>query len=195
MTSKSEQKKKFILQKAKERFIHYGYNNTSMQDLVDYIGVSKGSIYYYFSGKEDLFFEIYKENTDQWIEEWRRIEGKCTSFEETISKLTDHFILSYGNPLKKISEEFLLGRRDVDDKFFKLMIELIRLPKELYVQVFQNGINSGELPEGDANEWGTIYSALLDGLATLHFELDFEDIKKIYHKSVDYLVAGIKVTL
>ncbi|MGM0240733.1 TetR/AcrR family transcriptional regulator [Enterococcus sp. AZ103] len=190
--SKSEKKKEFILQKAKEQFIQNGYNNTSMQDLVTYIGVSKGSIYYYFSGKEALFFEIYKENTLQWIDEWKKVEKTTSSFEDKIQKLTEHFVSSYGNPLKKISEEFLLGRQDVNDEFFVKMVNLVREPQKLYDQTFEEGISSGALPAGDAKEWAAIYAALMDGLATLHFEKDLTEVKKIYQRSVSYLIAGIK---
>lgn len=35
-----------------------GFSHTSIQDIVDELGVTKGTFYYYFSSKEQLLMEI-----------------------------------------------------------------------------------------------------------------------------------------
>jgi len=44
-----------VLQKAMNLFWHKGYNGTSMQDLVDGLGISRSSMYDTFGDKHTLF--------------------------------------------------------------------------------------------------------------------------------------------
>lgn len=53
-------KQQQILEKAVELFGEKGYENTSIQEIADEIGIAKGSIYSYFQSKEDLLISIYE---------------------------------------------------------------------------------------------------------------------------------------
>jgi AcrR family transcriptional regulator len=44
-----------IIENALEQFAQYGYKKTSLDDIVQNVGISKGTIYNYFKNKEDLF--------------------------------------------------------------------------------------------------------------------------------------------
>lgn len=57
-----------ILQKAMGLFWKNGYYATSIQDLVDNLGVNRGSLYSVYKGKKELFdrsFELYRENNEK----------------------------------------------------------------------------------------------------------------------------------
>lgn len=47
-----------ILKKALELFWAKGYSETSMQDLVDHLGLGRGSLYNAFGSKKELFIEV-----------------------------------------------------------------------------------------------------------------------------------------
>lgn len=47
-----------VLEKAMLLFWRYGYNGTSMRDLVQATGLAKASLYNAFGNKEDLFIEV-----------------------------------------------------------------------------------------------------------------------------------------
>ncbi|RIW34618.1 TetR/AcrR family transcriptional regulator [Bacillus salacetis] len=53
-------KRKAILEAAVELFAEHGYTQTSMQQIADSIGISKGSLYSFFHSKEDLIISIYE---------------------------------------------------------------------------------------------------------------------------------------
>lgn len=53
-------KRKAILETAVELFAEHGYAQTSMQQIADSIGISKGSLYSFFQSKEDLIISIYE---------------------------------------------------------------------------------------------------------------------------------------
>ncbi|GAB4054579.1 TetR/AcrR family transcriptional regulator [Catellatospora paridis] len=49
-----------ILAAACELFAEQGYDATSVQQVVDRAGVTKGGLYHYFGAKEDLLVEMYR---------------------------------------------------------------------------------------------------------------------------------------
>ncbi len=48
-----------LLAVATRLFAERGYNRTSVQDIVEAAGVTKGAFYHYFGSKDDLLHEIY----------------------------------------------------------------------------------------------------------------------------------------
>ncbi len=61
--SKQEQKiiKAKLIKKAKDYFSKYGFTKTSVKELTDAAGISKGSFYNFFDSKEELFLEVMEE--------------------------------------------------------------------------------------------------------------------------------------
>jgi AcrR family transcriptional regulator len=49
-----------ILSEATRLFAEQGFDATSVQDVVDAAGVTKGAFYYYFGSKNDLLYEIHQ---------------------------------------------------------------------------------------------------------------------------------------
>lgn len=60
MSEKSAQKRKYIVEKAREVFVEKGYKNVTMKDIVDACEISRGGLYLYFSGTDELFMEVLK---------------------------------------------------------------------------------------------------------------------------------------
>ncbi len=52
------EKKTIILEGAMELFSKKGFNQTSMQEIADHLGIAKGSIYHYFKSKDQILLEI-----------------------------------------------------------------------------------------------------------------------------------------
>ncbi|MDR7236811.1 TetR/AcrR family transcriptional regulator [Neobacillus drentensis] len=53
-------RKQNVIKMAHQLFIEKGYQATSIQDILDYSGISKGTFYNYFSSKNELLIGIYK---------------------------------------------------------------------------------------------------------------------------------------
>jgi len=47
-----------ILDTAERLFIEKGYDKTSLQNIIDATGLSKGAIYHHFTSKEDIFYFV-----------------------------------------------------------------------------------------------------------------------------------------
>lgn len=53
-------RKRNVIEKAHELFIEKGFHSTSIQDILDYSGISKGTFYNYFISKNELLMEIFR---------------------------------------------------------------------------------------------------------------------------------------
>lgn len=49
-----------VIKKAHQLFIEKGFQATSIQDILDFSGISKGTFYNYFSSKNELLIELFK---------------------------------------------------------------------------------------------------------------------------------------
>lgn len=60
MGEKSEQKRKFILETARQVFVEKGFKDVTMKDIVDACQISRGGLYLYFGSTAEVFAEVLK---------------------------------------------------------------------------------------------------------------------------------------
>jgi AcrR family transcriptional regulator len=65
-------------------FATNGYANTSVQQIVDAAGVTKGAMYHYFSSKDDLLFAIYEQMLTLQSEHLEAIVGRGLGTHDTL---------------------------------------------------------------------------------------------------------------
>ena len=58
MSDKSVQKRKFILETARNVFAEKGFRSVTMKDIVEACEISRGGLYLYFSSTEEIFLEV-----------------------------------------------------------------------------------------------------------------------------------------
>jgi TetR/AcrR family transcriptional regulator, transcriptional repressor for nem operon len=63
--------KENLLEVGTTLFCEHGYHGTGIQEIVDAMGVPKGSFYNYFKSKEDFAAEIVKHYADHVSEVWK----------------------------------------------------------------------------------------------------------------------------
>ena len=87
--SEEESKKIYnnLLKKGREFAIEYGYKNTSVDQIINEVNVSKGTFYRFFASKEDFFFKVREE-----VElEIKTIIGSMFKGKLTKDKIVDNF--------------------------------------------------------------------------------------------------------
>jgi len=68
MKTKGEMTRRKILEASRELFNTKGFNATTIGDLVDATGMQKGSLYFHFSGKDDIAREVLNEATAEFMQ-------------------------------------------------------------------------------------------------------------------------------
>ena len=61
-------KKGQIIQESIRLFAQYGYKKTTLDDIANVMGMTRGNLYHYVENKEDLYFQAIKTTLDDWKE-------------------------------------------------------------------------------------------------------------------------------
>src|SRR4051794_3203693 len=56
-----------ILAAALEEFAAHGFHDASLNRVIESAGISKGSMYYYFDGKEDLYAHVVRMELERMV--------------------------------------------------------------------------------------------------------------------------------
>ncbi|MCM1058537.1 MAG: TetR/AcrR family transcriptional regulator [Firmicutes bacterium] len=65
MGEKSIQKKKYILETARQVFVEKGYKSVTMKDIVEACNISRGGLYLYFESTSQIFQEVMKLESEE----------------------------------------------------------------------------------------------------------------------------------
>ena len=149
-----------LLAAALDLFVEKGYAATRVEEVAQRAGVSKGTLFLYFSSKEELFKAVVRENISgrfaEWGEELRTFEGNSeellrycmTSWWERVGATK-----ASGIPKLMMSEA---GNFPELVRFFQQ--EVVQPGNDLIQRILQRGVERGELRAADPT-YG-IYSVL-----------------------------------
>lgn len=193
----SNQKKEHILESAKVMFERYGYEKTSMNDIAKQAGIGKGSIYYYFESKDEIFVKLLQSESDE-LE--NLMEDKFKTAATVKEKLKVLLVDAFENFLQRMPlHEHLV--REVPHKIvaklkeFKkhkaceiqeILMELLLEAKEQ--NILREGLNLEEIAKMVVRHWFFFTDKDID------MRLSLEMIKKFikdYRILLDLMFYGI----
>ena len=114
-------RKQHVINKAHQLFIEKGFQATSIQDIIDFSGISKGTFYNYFSSKNELLMAIFT-SLNQKInnERSRLLVGQSSSdIEIFIHQLELQMEFNRRNKLLVLFEEVFVSNDPVLKQFLK----------------------------------------------------------------------------
>lgn len=145
MGNKSVQKRKYILDKARNIFCENGYRTVTMKDIVEACDISRGGLYLYFSNTKELFEAVLEEE----------IKGIASVLEEkgTEQSTPGEMMFMYLNEQKKL----ILKKKDnLVIAIYEYMFEN-KPPKNdnLVISQFNTTVDALEkiITDGVAQEW------------------------------------------
>lgn len=86
-----ENRKLEILQVAREVFIEKGFESTTMKDIVEKSGLSRGGVYQYFSSTEEMYREIVDLGDQRSIKQFHEIFNSTTSIWDSIIEIIEGY--------------------------------------------------------------------------------------------------------
>jgi len=86
---RKEQYRLEILQAAEQVFARQGFHKTTMEEVADECGWSKGTLYLYFKSKEDLFFSVIIHKMDKFASTLKDAMGAVQNLEQLIGALVN----------------------------------------------------------------------------------------------------------
>jgi AcrR family transcriptional regulator len=158
-----ENKSEVIIKAAQARFGIYGFGKTSMREIAEDLHMSKGSLYYYFSDKENLYKVVIEKEQAEFLQ---RLEEDLKNIPDPAECLKKYTLarLSYFKTLlnlSRIRSESLNELKPLIAATFKNFREKEKI---LVMQVLEKGKVSGQFNITSTYELASLFLDLLRGL-------------------------------
>ena len=193
MGVKGEKTRKRIVSKSLQLFTVQGYFNTSINDILDATGLTKGGLYGHFRSKEDIWYAVY----DHAVRIWREIVFRGT-------RKVDDPLLRLETIVRRNLEDYLGA--DVFDGgcfFFNMLTELSGQSSSMSRRILSGFVRFSKLiqawleearrkgklkPETDIREAADFIIVATNGAAPLYAASRDPNIWKLtYHQLRIYL--------
>jgi len=176
----AETRKKQIIVAAMRCFQRKGYVNTTVDDIAAEYGLSKGSIYWYYSSKKAVLIDIFR----YWMEETLTgISAEIALLKSPRDKLVrmgEFFIKSLMKDLELYGSMMVFwGTAFEDETMRQMIIDLYRKYDEIVTSLLYQGEDLGEFAVPDKKTFSTIMISMIEGLIVRQVMSKSLDLRKI----------------
>jgi AcrR family transcriptional regulator len=188
----ADERRAHIMQAALACFTHKGYNNTTMDDIAAESGLSKGTLYWYFKSKDDLFaaalLSVFMdvgqeaftamEQCPTASDKLRAMAQATVNFSKTIEGLFNLFVEFWAQSSRR-------------EEAGQLWAGLLAEYKDIVVEIIEEGVRSGEFKPVDAEQLVWAVMAAYDGLAVYLTIVPDMDLNRVSEVFVETLLSGL----
>ena len=184
--------KRKIFETSMKLFAEKGYDATSIEEITATVGVAKGTLYYHFSSKEEIFNFLIEEGIKLLQ---NSICIKTSKYKNYIDKVKAIVLIEikivqkYENLITILLSQFY-GKETRNQKCQMHIYEYI----EQIEEIVKEGINKGEIKQGDPKAIASeIYGLICSTLVYKLRNQDNFDISKIYKEFERTVIEGLKI--
>jgi len=163
--NRSLETQNLIRSKALELFSQFRYNSTSVSDICNGAGISKGAFYHHFPSKQDLFLDLlnhWLEQLDQQIAEVRKDSLSIPEAFGRLSILVEQVLSEAGGRFPMFLEFWTQASRN--PQIWQATIAPYRRYTELFSRMIEEGIAEGSLAKVDSQAAAKTIVALAVGM-------------------------------
>jgi len=199
-TDQQDIKKEKILEAAYQRFLHYGYSKTTMNEIAGDLSLSKALLYYYFPDKSRLYIAVMRKLAGEYLD---NLQNKLSKFTDLKDAFVSQINIQHDFIVKNYNffDFFRLNEQNLPDTIWEIITEIHQAEMVLLSAAIQLEVEKGRI-KPVANP-GEIVDLLLDALhgvrvsAVSHKKVMFpqkEHLDEIHAKRlllVDIFVKGL----
>jgi AcrR family transcriptional regulator len=174
----SAERKQQIFEAAVTCFGRQGYHLTTMDDIAAECGLSKGSLYWYFSSKKELFLYLFSVMMEDTSTTWEQIvNGENLTATEKLQRTLSMFgpMMEGWAPFFGVMLE-AWGQTRFDEDVEELMHNFYKPYIAMMTQILQEGVDSGEFQVTSPEATAAVILSLYDGMS-LAKGMDILDIE------------------
>ena len=184
--------KRKIFETSMKLFAEKGYDATSIEEITATVGVAKGTLYYHFSSKEEIFNFLIEEGIKLLQ---NSIDIKTARLENYIDKLKAviliqiKIVVKYENFITILLNQFY-GKESRNQKCQKLVYDYIAKIEK----IVEDGIKAEQIKKGNPRVIASEIYALI--ASTLVIKLrDNEQIEviKLYKEFENTVIEGLRI--
>ncbi len=135
--------RKKLVDTAKAIICDKGLTNTSVEEMTEACGVSKGTFYTYFKRKEDIVFELSRGMFDEILENAEKQDGTVV---EKLEYYMTHFAEYIEKSSVKLAQEWV--KNVVDPDISEIGINKLAKDSAAVYRLLQLALEAGELKDG-----------------------------------------------
>jgi AcrR family transcriptional regulator len=163
-----EKRRLEILQVAKKVFTEKGYEPTTMKDIVEQSGLSRGGVYQYFSSTEEIFRGIVDLGDQSSLKEFNELIESSPSIWESLMSLIEEYRTVPTENFGAVQFEYTVtGWRD--EARLAYIIDRSKIWRNTFYRFLEEGVTRGEF--NPKQPLGVITDFILnvqDGLLLYH---------------------------
>ncbi len=188
-----EERRRQILDSALAVFSQKGFHASNVSDVAAHAGVSQGTIYWYFESKEELFDAAIMAFFAGFGVEMMSVlrEGGMASEKlRALARGMDDFVVN----AQQVFGAFLGYWASSQDRqgSAKFWIDLLHQYTDGVAAIIEQGIQSGEFKEVDAEALVWAMAAAYDGLAAYLMFIPDIDVRRVSKVFVETLLSGLE---
>jgi AcrR family transcriptional regulator len=184
-----------ILTTTEEIILEKGCRNTTLKDIIERSGLSKGAIYHYVESKDELFGFILKSKIEEMNEKFQQSIVKSIQ-EETSNQgpfgVVSQFLFSRQSKNDSGNLIFIYLLSQDNEKLKKILYDILNYTKETGAQWIKLGQKHGVIPNSiDANKMSTLLLTFSYGMRVIQIlssteedKIDQNDILNIIMKTL-----------
>jgi AcrR family transcriptional regulator len=166
-----------VLEAALEAFSKKGFKGTSLDEIAEMVGITKGAIYWHFKNKVDLYNAVDEFATKQWdsfvLEPLRGVADPKTKLEKVIKGT---FEFCSANPMVfDFMMTFLEGPLVLQSKMRKKVIDSYVLDRTFMAGIISDGIKKGQFKDVEPMVCASFLVGAVDGIL-IQWSLDRSSI-------------------
>lgn len=142
MAKRTGEKHFAILEAAIKVFAKHGYHGTRVADIAREAGVADGTVYIYFSNKEDILISLFREMMARFVEGLRLQLKNCKDANEKLMTVISYHLTTLENRPEQARVTQLELRQidqEINEGISRPLMEYFRLIEE----VIEEGLNTG----------------------------------------------------
>lgn len=183
--------KRKIFETSLKLFAKKGYENTSIEEITATVGVAKGTLYYHFSSKEEIFDFLVTEGVKLLQ---NSVDIKTSKYENYIDKIKAIILIQikivnkYQDIITILLSQFY-GSEKRNQKCKEYIYEYINKIEEIVKQ----GIETKQIKQGNEKVYASeIYGLICSCLVYKLREPENFDIMKVYKEFENTIIKGLK---
>ena len=183
--------KRKIFETSMKLFAEKGYDATSIEEITATVGVAKGTLYYHFSSKEEIFNFLIEEGIKLLQ---NSIDIKTAKLDNYIDKLKAVILIEIKIVVKyedfiKILLSQLYGTEARNIKCQKHIFEYI----DKIEKIVEAGIEAGQIKKGNSKAIASEIYGLIASSLVYRLKNEKEiDVIKLYREYENTIIEGLK---
>ncbi len=184
-------KKARILAAAMEIFGERPYHAVKMEEIAERASVGKGTVYGYFSGKDELFREMIHESFEVYFREALAAVSEQGTAKDQLRRLFHYHL--YFIEKHASAARILAGERRLPNPEIEVAKERYANMKGFLSQLLSKGISNGEFREIDVQIVSEIFLGTFTSLwaAVIFNELPLAESESVVDKILDLYLNGL----